>query len=254
MKFAFDDTTITVNMRSRAMLFKEIEARFAAGEGFALATLNLDHLVKLRGDAAFREAYTRQDLIVADGNPIVWLGKLAGSDLELIPGSDLVVPLAAQAAARDLPVAFLGANSDALDAAAAALVAQVPGLRVVAKIAPAMGYDPNGPTASADLAAVAASGARLCFLALGAPKQERLAARGRALVPSVGFLSVGAGVDFLAGTQTRAPAWVRALAMEWAWRMGRDPVRLAGRYAHCFAILPGQAWQAWRQRGEVNAR
>jgi exopolysaccharide biosynthesis WecB/TagA/CpsF family protein len=75
-------------------------------------------------------------------------------------------------------------------------------------------------------------------LALGAPKQEMLAARGRELAPSVGFVSVGAGLDFLAGTQHRAPKWVQAIAMEWLWRLISSPARLVGRYARCFAILP----------------
>jgi UDP-N-acetyl-D-mannosaminuronic acid transferase (WecB/TagA/CpsF family) len=84
----------------------------------------------------------------------------------------------------------------------------------------------------------------MCFLALGAPKQETLAARGLDLVPGCGFLSIGAGIDFLAGLQRRAPAWVRAIAMEWFWRMASDPRRLAGRYARGFTILPGLVRQA----------
>ena len=56
---------------------------------------------------------------------------------------------------------------------------------------------------------MAASGARICLLALGAPKQEILAARGFARHPQLGFLSIGAGLDFIAGHQTRAPVWVR---------------------------------------------
>ena len=48
---------------------RQIEA--TARQGFALATINLDHLVKLRHSAPFRAAYAAQDLVVADGNPIV---------------------------------------------------------------------------------------------------------------------------------------------------------------------------------------
>lgn len=98
--FQFDDTQITVNVPSRDQLLSEVSDRFTAGEGFALATINLDHLVKLKSSDTFRRAYARQDLIVADGNPIVWLGKMAGAALELLPGSDLVVPLAELAGTR----------------------------------------------------------------------------------------------------------------------------------------------------------
>ena len=63
----------------------------------------------------------------------------------------------------------------------------------------------------------------------------------------MGFVSIGAGLDFLAGSQTRAPAWVRAIAMEWLWRMLANPRRLALRYLRCALILPGLARDALRQ-------
>ena len=111
-----------------------------------------------------------------------------------------------------------------------------------------MGFDPASPSAGRLLEEVQASGARLCFLALGAPKQELLAARGRRETPEVGFASIGAGLDFLAGNQRRAPLWVRRLAMEWAWRMATALRRLMPRYARCAAILPAELAAALKLR------
>ena len=60
---------------------------------------------------------------------------------------------------------------------------------------------------------------------------------------------MGAGLDFLAASQRRAPAWVRRMAMEWAWRMLREPRRLVARYALCAAAFPplvlGVLTEAW---------
>lgn len=78
MYFELGDDRVTLNMPRRDVLMGEVAARLRRGEGFALATLNLDHLVKLRQSAAFRQAYAAQDLVVADGNPLVWLSHLAG--------------------------------------------------------------------------------------------------------------------------------------------------------------------------------
>jgi N-acetylglucosaminyldiphosphoundecaprenol N-acetyl-beta-D-mannosaminyltransferase len=237
-----------ITCATRTELFAGIEARLAAREGFTLATLNLDHIVKMRRDPAFRAAYARQSHVVADGNPVVWLRRLARTPVELVPGSEIVEPIAALAARLDVPVAFLGSRAEVLDRAAAHLEAVHPGLRVVRRIAPPMGYDPDGARAEADLREIAASGAGLCFLALGAPKQERLAARGADIAPGVGFVSVGAGLDFLAGHQRRAPRWIRRLALEWLWRMLSDPRRLAGRYAACALAMPGLTLGALAQR------
>ncbi len=233
-----------VNVTTRAELEGKILAHFQDGRGFSLATLNLDHIVKMRQSPEFRRAYEAHSYVVADGNPIVWLSRLAGRSIELIPGSELIEPLSNLAAANNAPVAMLGATQEALDLAATRLEQANPGLVVCAKIAPPFGFDPNGADAAACLAEIDASGARICFLALGAPKQEVLAARGAELAPNCGFVSIGAGLDFIAGSQTRAPVWVRKLALEWVWRLLGNPGRLAGRYARCIMILPGLTWNA----------
>ena len=248
MQFQTPTGPVAVTVPDAAALWAAVRARLRAGEGFALATLNLDHLDKLRRDRAFAKAYAAQDMVTADGNPIVWLSRLGGRPVMLLPGADLVEPLAQIAVAEGRSVALLGSTDAALERAAEALKARVPGLDVALRIAPPMGFDPEGPEAAAMLARLQEAGVGLCFLALGAPKQERLAARGRALAPGVGFVSIGAGLDFLAGSQVRAPAWVRRIAMEWLWRMLSNPRRLAGRYTRSALILPGHAWRAWRGR------
>lgn len=248
MEFTFGASRIAITHPSRPELLAEIGARLTQHRGFALATINLDHLVKLDRDPKFLAAYQEQDLVVADGNPIVWLSKLAGERVELITGSDLVIPLAAMARDLGRSVALLGTTPEALAASAAALQAKVPGLQIAAQLSPPMGFDPQSPQAEALLRQVAESGAGLCFLALGAPKQEILAALGRKVAPNVGFASIGAGLDFLAGSQTRAPKWMQALALEWLWRIGQSPKRMLPRYAACAAILPGHGLRAVRRR------
>ena len=149
-----------------------------------------------------------------------------------------------------MPVALFGSTPETLAAAATALEAAHPGLRVAAQIAPPFGFDPTGGQADALLADLGDSGARLCFLALGAPKQEVLALHAATALPQIGFVSIGAGLDFIAGSQNRAPAIVRKLALEWLWRMLGNPARLARRYGSCFAILPGLVRDARRDRAD----
>jgi exopolysaccharide biosynthesis WecB/TagA/CpsF family protein len=237
-----------VDTPTSAALLQSIARCLGAGMGFAVATLNLDHVVKLRSRPGFLAAYLKHSYVVADGSPVVWLRRLAGSPVEKVTGADLVDPLMALAAERGTPVGFLGSTQATLDAAAALLEARYPGLRVVARVSPPFGLDPNGAEAGAALEALKQAGVRLCLVSLGAPKQEILAVRGLAAVPGCGFVSVGAALDFIAGHQRRAPRWMRRMALEWLWRMLDDPRRLTGRYLACFAILPGLTWQALQQR------
>lgn len=240
---------VVVTAQDRAQLLEDLHQRFESRAGFSVATLNLDHVVKLRSDPLFRAAYARQSHVTADGNPIVWLSRLAGQGaVELIPGSELIDPVAALAARAGVGVALFGATAASLAAAATALEARHPGLRVVWQEAPPMGFDPDGPLADAAIAAIGQSGARLVFVALGAPKQERFAAHAQSALPQVGFLSIGAGLDFISGAQDRAPEWVQAIAAEWLWRMASNPRRLAARYAACLMALPALTLRALRAR------
>ena len=239
---------VRVTVPSRDALLRDIAQRLDAAEGFSLATLNLDHVVKLRRSPAFRDAYLAQTHVTADGRPIVWLSRLAGQRIELLPGSELIEPVAALAARKEVRVALLGTTEEALARAADRLCRSHPGLEVVLQLSPRMGFDPTGADADAAIAAIAGSGAGLCFLALGAPKQEIFSAHARTRLPEVGFLSIGAGLDFIAGTQRRAPPVVRMLAAEWIWRLAGNPARLAVRYGACLAILPSLTLAALRAR------
>ncbi len=248
LEFKTKDYNVTVNVTSEAELYAAMNARLRSETGFALATLNLDHLVKLKSSAEFRDAYGKQDLITADGNPIVWLSNLARTPVNLLPGADLVIPLACLASENNRSVALVGSTDESLARAAQSLKTAVPTLEIAAMIAPPMGFDPSGPEAAKILDELAAKNVGLTFIALGAPKQELFAAHGRERCPNLGFASIGAGLDFLSGQQVRAPIWVRRMALEWLWRIANDPVRLTRRYTRCIAILPCQIRNSFKAR------
>ncbi|WP_435370349.1 WecB/TagA/CpsF family glycosyltransferase [Epibacterium ulvae] len=247
MKFRFGEQFIRVNVPTQDGLRQEVTRRLVARTGFALATINMDHLVKLSRCVKYLKSYQAHDIVVADGRPIVWLSQLAGRPVSLIPGSDMVDPLCHWAAEAKAPVALVGSTREALDDAAENLQNKIPGLDVAWTYAPGI-LDPEGEEAEWILETLQEKSIGLCFLALGAPKQERIAQRGRELAPNVGFASVGAGLDFLGGHQRRAPKWVRDLALEWLWRALSDPLRLGPRYMKCFSILPRQVLDALRLR------
>lgn len=239
---------MTVNIPDPATLMAALDGKLRAHQGFALATINLDHIVKLHRLPDYHSAYAAHDMICADGNPIVWLSRLAGRPVQLVQGSDMVRPMLQVAARAGRTVAMVGSTDETLAASADRLMQDIPGLQVVMRHAPDMGFDPKGGEARRILAELAARDVGLCLVALGSPKQEHFAALGRELAPRVGFASIGAGLDFISGRQTRAPKWVRAIAMEWLWRAVSAPRRLGPRYVACAAILPGEAFKAWKLR------
>lgn len=221
----------------------------ATSPPFSVFTINLDHVVKLRRLPAFKAAYATPRYVLADGWPIALAGRLRGLAVSRTTGSDLIEPLCREAARRGLPVAFYGSTDASLTAAANELRRRVPGLNVVATYAPGI-IDPSAPAEPEGLEIIRKSGARICFLALGAPKQEVLAARMAATFSEpMAILCIGAGLDFLAGHQTRAPKAFRVLGGEWLWRLLTDPVRMTGRYVDCFKVLPSVLMSSTRLDG-----
>ncbi len=195
-----------INIANLDHAVRAIAAAASRDDGFTVFTLNLDHLVKLRRCAKFRWAYARARFVTADGTPVARLAAQQNPKIERTTGADLVVPLAEAAARLELPVYFFGSTEEVLARTARALNSRCAGhLEIVGEAAPPAGFDPEGPEADAAIARIEASGARLCFVALGAPKQEIFAARAVARGSSVGFVCVGAALDFLAGSQSRAP-------------------------------------------------
>jgi exopolysaccharide biosynthesis WecB/TagA/CpsF family protein len=223
---------------SPAETIRIIIARARNAESFTVNTLNLDHLVKLRRDDDFRAAYRSATMVTADGAPIVWLARRQGAVIERTTGADLVVPLLIEAACHQLPVYLFG-TSDAVLAKCITELAELTcgTLCICGAVAPPQGFDSTGLAADDAIAAMRASGARLVLVALGAPKQEIFAARAQAAELGAGLISIGAALDFIAGTQRRAPVVLRRYGLEWAWRLATNPRRLALRYAKCAVIL-----------------
>jgi len=229
---------ISINVHSMHQAVSTITAAAESGHGFCVFTLNLDHCNKLRTDPRFLAAYRRARFVTADGFPIVLLGRLNGVPVRRTTGADLLEPLSAQASRTGLPVFILGPSPAVIARASEELQRRVGELAVVGSYAPGPNFDPESLEADAAIERIRRSGARLCFVALGAPRQEIFAARCLERAPGVGFVCVGAALDFLAGTQVRAPRFFQEHGLEWLWRLLSNPQRLAARYLRCAAVLP----------------
>jgi N-acetylglucosaminyldiphosphoundecaprenol N-acetyl-beta-D-mannosaminyltransferase len=234
---------IVEDLRISALPLAETAALICQNAGSLAAqnvfTLNLDHVVKMRKDPMFRTAYKRAGLITADGFPIVLACSLQGKRVSRVAGSDLIAPIAAEAARTGKAVYLFGSNQQILNKASRVLHEENKGLIIAGVFAPPKGFDPTSEESRRCLQAIGASGADLCFVALGAPKQELFADCGNGLLPAVSFVCIGAGLDFIAGAQLRAPRWMGRWGLEWLWRVATNPRRLLHRYLLCLAAFPG---------------
>ena len=234
---------VVEDLRISALPLVETAALICRNAGSVSAqnvfTLNLDHVVKMRKDASFRAAYQRAGLITADGFPIVLACGLQGKRVTRVAGSDLIAPIIAEAVRTGKSIYLLGSTLQILNEASRLLLERNAGLTIAGVFSPPLGFDPASEEAKRCIEAIGDSGADLCFVALGAPKQELFADQAKSVLPNVSFVCIGAGLDFIAGAQVRAPHWMQRWNLEWLWRAASNPRRLLYRYLLCMVALPG---------------
>src|SRR5919201_556535 len=114
----------------------------AAGRGGWVITPNLEHLRQFSKQADLRPFFENADLVLADGMPLVWASRLAGTPLPArVAGSDLIWSLSSEAGRRGSSVFVLGGTREAGWEAARRLKEKCPGLRIAGMIYPPHGFE-----------------------------------------------------------------------------------------------------------------
>lgn len=193
-----------------------------------LSTPNVNHIVAVQRDAAFRDAVTRCDLVLADGKPLVWMARLLGISTPRVAGSDLFQILM-NGDAGYLRVFFFGGPPGMAEAACARLNRDggpvsgagwhYPGFGSVAEM-----------TAPEVLDRVNATAPDFVVVALGAMKGQQWIERAAPGLTAPLLSHLGAVVNFVAGSVRRAPLAMQNLGLEWLWRIREEPA-LWRRYA-----------------------
>jgi N-acetylglucosaminyldiphosphoundecaprenol N-acetyl-beta-D-mannosaminyltransferase len=203
----------------------------AAGLGRLYAFINA-HSSKLRREGT---AYARviadqaRTMGLADGASVTHAAKLLGyGDIGRCPGPDLMEAVCARAAADGTPIFLLGGAEGVVDVLADALRSRHGGLFVAGTATPAFGEWSDEENRRL-VEAVTASGARILFMGVSAPKQEIWAYEH---LDDLGMpiVCVGAAFDFGTGRKSRAPEWMRKAGLEWVHRLLSEPGRMWKRY------------------------
>jgi N-acetylglucosaminyldiphosphoundecaprenol N-acetyl-beta-D-mannosaminyltransferase len=192
-----------------------------------LLTANASHLVAMRDDPALREAAGVADLVTADGMSLVWAGRFLGHAVpERVAGIDLMENLLRAAPRHGLRVFLLGAKPAVLERMVERCRREHPGLELAGW---RDGYFPPSEH-EAVVRQIAESGADILFVAMPSPFKDVWCERHRDRFGVKLIMGVGGAFDVLAGAVPRAPRWMQAAGLEWAWRLMLEPRRLWRRY------------------------
>lgn len=226
----------------------------AAGESRHVCVATVHMVMEAHDDRSFQTIVNGADLVTADGMPLVWALRLLGLDAaERVCGPKLMPILCALAAERGIPIGLYGGAPDVLDELVSTLQDRWPALEIAYRYSP-----PFRPLTDAEEDEVArsidASGARIVFVGIGCPKQERWMhrMRGRFGATAIG---VGAAFDFIAGRKRQAPEFLMPLGLEWLFRLATEPRRLWRRYLyHNPRFVARFIAQLLRERSGVGQR
>jgi N-acetylglucosaminyldiphosphoundecaprenol N-acetyl-beta-D-mannosaminyltransferase len=200
-----------------------------AGGGGTVCVATVHMVMEAFDDPAFQRLVNAAERVTPDGVPLVWALRLLGiPGAKRVYGPTLTPIVCARAELLGIPVGFYGGSQQVLDALLWRLRKRFPRLEV------AFAHSPPFRALSDEedrrmTEAIDASGARILFVGLGCPKQERWMASHRETLSCV-MLGVGAAFDFLAGAKPQSPPWMQRAGLEWLFRLCVEPRRLWRRY------------------------
>jgi N-acetylglucosaminyldiphosphoundecaprenol N-acetyl-beta-D-mannosaminyltransferase len=218
----------------------------------AVTALAVHGIVEANHDPRLRVALNDFDLVLPDGQPVRWaLNLLYGLGLpDKVPGPSLVDALLTRAADEGYAVHFHGSKPETLTLIGAELERRFGG-RLAVSMAPSRFKRIDGAELDELVASINDTGAQLCFVGLGCPRQERFVAATASSL-KMPAIAVGAAFDYLAGNISRAPHLAQRAGLEWLYRLLQDPKRLARRYLVTnteFTVGVGRQWARQRLLG-----
>jgi len=195
-----------------------------------IAVTGMHGVMEAQSDAEFKKILNSADLVVPDGMPLVWVGRLRGRRLaRRVYGPELMLSVCERTASRGVRHFLFGGAPEVPEKLAQALHNRFPSLNVVGAYSPPF-RAVTLPEDEEIVAMINAAAPDIVWIGLSTPKQEKWmhAHRDRLRVPVL--IGVGAAFDINSGLKSQAPRWMREHGLEWLFRLVQEPRRLWRRY------------------------
>lgn len=202
-----------------------IEQRLASGTGAWIVTLNTEMLSKISADQEYRDLLLSADIMVADGMPIVWTANRKNPSRTIAgrtTGVDLVEGLLTKEAIT--PYAIIG-GIDPLTT-----IKKYPRAEAACQFIFTGIVDLSEQQISNFVDQLQEKNVQVVYLALGVPKQDKLAVKLREALPHLIMMGIGGTFEILSPSGGRAPKWMQNSGLEWLYRFMKEPGRLWKRY------------------------
>jgi N-acetylglucosaminyldiphosphoundecaprenol N-acetyl-beta-D-mannosaminyltransferase len=194
--------------------------------GNYIAVTGMHGVMEAQHSVSFKAILNGASLIVADGMPLVWVGKAHRFPLRRrVYGPELMETFCRVTGGR-FSHFFYGGAPGVADKLGEVLKQRF-GIRVAGVYSPPFRHL-NSDEERSLIDLLRTSRPDVLWVGLSTPKQESWMAeyRERAGIPVL----VGAAFDFFTGRTRQAPSWMREHGFEWLFRLSTEPRRLWRRY------------------------
>jgi N-acetylglucosaminyldiphosphoundecaprenol N-acetyl-beta-D-mannosaminyltransferase len=222
----------TVDLVRPEEVLHHVETWVDARRKVVIANHNLNSLALLTRHPDLQRFYARADLVEVDSTPLIWFAKALGLHgrafhrCTYLDWRDHFWSLVDRNGWR---VLYVGGEPSVAGTARDRLMSAYPRANIQVQ----HGYFDATP-GSADNASIMAQARafdpHILFVGMGMPRQELWILDHLDALPDCAIFSVGAAFDYEAGAQKPAPRWMGRMGLEWLYRLGHDPRRLARRY------------------------
>jgi N-acetylglucosaminyldiphosphoundecaprenol N-acetyl-beta-D-mannosaminyltransferase len=198
--------------------------------GRYIAVTDMHSISEARTNGQFRDILNGASLVVPDGMPLVWLGRLRGFGLKRrVYGPELMMTFCQATSDKGYRHFLYGGAEGVAEQLVKVLRERCPNIAIVGTYTPPF----RALTAEEEcdiVERITANRADVVWVGLGCPKQEQWMGYFRNKLNVPVMVGVGAAFDFHTGRQRQAPAWMRENGLEWFFRLVTEPRRLWRRY------------------------
>ncbi len=215
------DMTRAVNIIAHAVLDRT--------EGYICVT-GVHGVMEAQRDPALREVFSRALMVVPDGMPTVWMGRLQGHRrMQRVFGPDLMLGVMNNRQLRNCSHFLYGGAEGIAEQLERSLRRRFPAIRIVGTYTPP--FRPLNEIEQTHLSqSIASVQPDIVWIGLSTPKQERFMAEYLPRLDCTLMIGVGAAFDFHSGKLKDSPSWVKQLGLQWLHRLLQEPARLWKRY------------------------
>jgi len=197
---------------------------------------NVHMIIEAFSDSPFQKVLNKADLALPDGLPLTkYISLFESITQERVAGPDTMPVIMKRAEKEGKSVFFYGGSNLTLHLIEQKAQREFPNLKIAGTYSPPF-RELNVEEDEEIVQQINAANPDFVFVCLGCPKQEKWMYAHKGKINSC-MLGVGQAFSIYADIYERAPKWVQQNYLEWAYRLYKEPKRLAKRYLYTNTVF-----------------